>query len=254
MQTVREYINYWLKGRNRHGVHSPFIYHFNDHCLRITVPEKVTKNYHDYIKNLKKIGLVKQSFFSKTKRIRRIDGSRNGSRDWVPFKYLKLMYRITYCYIPKRAVCFGDTSGLFTYMLKQANKHTTIDHIALDHSKQPNLATVFPQELQKGLRFHQKKSEGFFASPQQDVLVDLIFIDGRHSIETIDLIMDSLKPYLHDETIFLIYGIRACSSIREKWEEWIRSKAFNVTIDLFQMGVMVPRKHQAKEHFTIRYR
>jgi predicted O-methyltransferase YrrM len=253
MRIVREYINYWLKGRNRHGVHSPFVYYFNDHCLRIVVPKKVKENYDNYISALKKIGIEKPSSYAKTNTNRPNDSSFLRSRSRISFKYLKLMYRITCCYNPKRAVCFGDNSGLFASMLKQANKQTEIDHIARDSSNQPNLATVFPQEWQESVRFHQKKSEVFFATLKQDGLFDLVFIDGRQNMQTIDLIIDSVKPHTHDETIFLIYGIREDPSIRKKWEEWSSREAFNVTIDLFQMGVIVPRKHQAKEHFTIRF-
>ena len=254
MRMVGEYINYWLKGRNRHGVHSPFIYRFNDYCLRIDVPKRVKEEFKNYVRSLKENGKERQSFSLKSNSNKPIEGDDLTGDARIPFKYLKLIYRIAYCYHPKRVVCFRDTFGLFASMFKQANSQTEIDLFTGGTLDQPNLARVFPQEWQERVTIHHRWSEDSFASLEQDALFDMVFIDGRQSVEGIDTILDKVSSFIHDETIFLIYGIREDLLVRKKWKEWSKSKAFHVTIDLFQMGVMVRRKHQAKEHFTIRYR
>jgi hypothetical protein len=37
------------------------------------------------------------------------------------------------------------------------------------------------------------------------------------------------------------------------WEELTKSELFHVSIDLFRIGILTPRKQQAKEHFVFRY-
>jgi hypothetical protein len=37
------------------------------------------------------------------------------------------------------------------------------------------------------------------------------------------------------------------------WEELKKSELFHVSFDLFRMGILTPRKHQAKQHFVFRY-
>ena len=52
VKILREYINYKLNAKGRHGVHSPFVYELLDNCLRIKIPKNVYKRFISYKKQL----------------------------------------------------------------------------------------------------------------------------------------------------------------------------------------------------------
>jgi hypothetical protein len=65
--------------------------------------------------------------------------------------------------------------------------------------------------------------------------------------------MEKLEAYSHNDTFFLLDDIRWSNSMFEAWNQLRQSDKFHVSIDLFRMGILVPRKQQQKEHFVLKY-
>lgn len=252
----REYINYWLKAKNRHGVHSPFVYEFNDKCISLPVSDTAKKKYNDYRKQLladnssieitdfgagsKRLGNLRR-----IKDIARVSGN---SR-----KYAHLIYRIVHHYKPQHMLELGTSLGLGTLMMRLGNPKGDIETVEGCGATHSYTFEHFPQPEKESITFHHSTFTDYIASLDPEVKFDFVFIDGDHRGDKVRAILSSLKRHLHDETIILLDDIRWSFDMQTMWESIVKSENFHVSVDLFKMGMLVPRQHQATEHFVIRY-
>jgi predicted O-methyltransferase YrrM len=79
---------------------------------------------------------------------------------------------------------------------------------------------------------------------------DLIFIDGNHSYEATLRYVKQLRPYLSKNGLMVLDDIYWSKGMTQAWEEL--KPSFNVSIDLFFIGILSQRTEQAKEDFKLR--
>ncbi len=77
-------------------------------------------------------------------------------------------------------------------------------------------------------------------------------MDGHHDGKATLDYMRKLESHSHNDTIFLLDDIRWSDDMFEAWNILLNSEKYNVSIDLFRMGILIPRKQQVKEHFILR--
>jgi predicted O-methyltransferase YrrM len=256
IRLVREYINYWIKGKNRHGVHSPFVFDFNDKCLRTAVPENVRSLYSDYYNQLRNsdqkiivddfgAGSKKLGNKRKVQSIAKISGS--------SAKYANLIYKIVHYYQPGHILELGTSLGLSTLMMRLGNRYAEIDTIEGCRQTLEVTQQQFPTELKEKINFHRSTFDAYLTKTNKPKTYDFIFVDGDHRGESVLKVLDLLNTFIHDETIILLDDIRWTEDMQSMWYALIASGNYHVSIDLFKMGIIVPRKHQATENFVIRY-
>lgn len=256
IRLVREYINYWIKGKNRHGVHSPFVFDFNDKCLRTEVPENIRSLYSNYYNQLRSsdqkitvedfgAGSKKMGDERKVQSIAKISGS--------SAKYANLIYKIVHYYQPDCILELGTSLGLSTLMMRLGNKDAEIDTVEGCSQTLEVTHQKFPTELKKKINFQCSAFDAYLTKTDKFKTYDFIFIDGDHRGESVLKILDLLNPFIHDETIILLDDIRWTADMQTMWNALIATGNYHLSIDLFKMGIIVPRKHQATQNFVIRY-
>lgn len=253
---VLSYIKYLLTAKNRHGIHSPFVYDFNDKCLSEKIndlDEKIIFDYyHKLLKSNQEIvitdlgaGSKKLGKHRKIKDIAKISGSNK--------KYGALLYKIVKHYQPKNIVELGTSLGIGTLYLSLANKAakiTTIEGCPETFLARENL---FPKTEQlKNINFIHKDFNGFLKNNLVQP-IDLIFIDGDHKSSSLFQQIDLIYPYLENDSIVILDDIRWNKDMLFAWNQLSKDKRFHVSIDLFKTGILLKRKQQEKENFLIRY-
>jgi predicted O-methyltransferase YrrM len=91
-----------------------------------------------------------------------------------------------------------------------------------------------------------------FLSQSSNIKYDFVFVDGHHDGEALLKYMESLKVVSHTDTIFLLDDIRWSDSMFAAWNKIVAENNYHLTIDLFRMGLVVPRPQQQKEHFVLK--
>ena len=255
IKILREYINYKLNAKGRHGVHSPFVYGLVDQALRTKSHKNVYKRFKNYKKRLRNdsstinvndlgAGSKKLSKQRKIQDIARISGS---SR-----KYGKLLFKLVNHYEPKTILELGTSLGLGTFMLVNGNPKSKI--ITIEGCRQ---TSAIAQKMHK--KFESKNVEfvvNDFASYLKHYSgskFDFIFIDGDHRGDKLIKTLDQLNDHIHDETILFLDDIRWSKDMLKTWNDLTLDERYHLSIDFFQMGLLMPRKHQEKEHFVIDY-
>jgi predicted O-methyltransferase YrrM len=249
-----EIIKYFVLSKGRHGIHSPFVYDFIDKCLKTKLKEDFLIERADLfsvIKQSKEIITV-QDFGAgskKLKKFRKISSLFKTSSS--KGKYADLLYRIADYYKPNSILEFGTSLGIGTIHLQKGNpssKITTIEACnetrsqALKHFESFNLSINSVNSTFQD-----------YLNDQNIEKFDLIFVDGHHDGAALQRYIEQLEKNSHNETMYILDDIRWSSSMFEAWKQLIQSEKFHVTIDLFRVGIIIPRKQQKKQHFVIRY-
>lgn len=254
MNFFSEYIKYLFNAQGRHGIHSPFVYDFVDNCLKIKKEEQFTKRHLSLIKSLKNntttIKVVDAGAGSrKMNADRRVQAIlKNASSKGV---YADLLYQLSAHYQPKRTLELGTSLAMGTALLAAGNpkgKVTSIDACG-------NTLEFAQNNLFKlGIENVEIVNDTFlsYLSFADKLTFDLVYVDGHHQGEALKNYMHLLEDWTHPDTIFILDDIRWSKDMFAAWNELKSSGKYHLSLDLFRMGILVPRPQQEKQHFTIK--
>jgi predicted O-methyltransferase YrrM len=252
MNMIYEYINYLIKSKKRHGIHSPFVYDFTDKCLKIKVDKTTKSNYKkltkQLINNTSKITLKDHGAGSKSSKSKSISSIYQKAS--TKGKYAELLYKISAHYLPKYTLELGTNLGIGTYFLSQGNPFGYVTTIEGD----PSLFSI----AQQNTKHYGSNSDHHHSTFQHylahcTTVFDFIFIDGDHRGAKLLQYLECLHKNMHDSTIILIDDIRWSEDMFNAWKKIIKMDHYHLTMDLFKFGIILKKHTKEKEHFTIRY-
>ncbi len=255
MNLLIQYITYRIKAKGRHGTHSPFIYSFINNCLTTKIDKKFLSQRKKLFKTLKKDPTIIKikDFGAGSKSLgdsRKI--SKIFSTSSSKGKFSLLLYRLSKHYTLKNTLELGTSLGIGTIHLSQGNpegKVTTIEACPNTYSyAQNNFNQLSTTNILSILSTFDD-----FLNTYSGEKFDLVFIDGHHEGNALINYLEKLKVHTHNDTIFILDDIRWSKSMLESWDKIILNPSYNVTIDLFRMGIIIPRNQQKKEHFLIKF-
>lgn len=258
VQPVRSYLEHLVHSSNQHGVHSPFVYDLVTQVIRSNEHGAETKAIEVLRARLKRdkreiavndLGAGSRVHKSASRSIKSIVISASLSK-----KDGEFLYRCVRYFKAENILELGTNLGLGTaYMALAANGNAKVNTIegcealmaqAQTNFKELGLENIIPYV-------------GSFQERMPEVLkkmgrVDLLVIDGDHRYEpTLDYLKMAL-PYLHGNSLVLLDDIHWSEGMEKAWQEIQEMPEFNVTIDLYHVGLAFKRPNQAKEHFRIR--
>jgi predicted O-methyltransferase YrrM len=250
-----EYIKYTCKAKRRHGIHSPFIYDLTDNCFRLSVSsefESALTLLDSKLKNTEEqidihdfgVGSKKLNNRRKVQDIYKTSSSKG--------KYGKMLHQLVQHFKPKNVLEFGTSLGIGTICMASGNKESHITTV----EGCPNTHALALKNIQNsGFENITSINSTFsdFLKDHNSEKYDMVFIDGHHDGVALMQYLSQLKPFTHNETLFILDDIRWSQSMLSAWNEIKNSQDYCVTVDLFRMGIISPRIGvQEKEHFTIR--
>lgn len=256
MNILIKYIKYRIQAKNRHGIHSPFVYAFSSECAQLKIDnnfQRIRKTLFSQLKkNKKEISITDFGAGSK-----RLSSQRTISKIFTNCsskgKYGLLLYKIAKHYQPKTILEFGTSIGIgsihFSFGAPSA-KITTIEacnntcEVAKSHFKSLGISNI---------NAINDTFQNFLINYKEEKF-DLVFIDGHHDGTALLNYLQELEQFTHQDTIFILDDIQWSPSMNLAWEHIKKSEKYHVTIDLFRMALITPRKQQEKEHFTLRFR
>jgi predicted O-methyltransferase YrrM len=252
---VPEYIKYQWNARGRHGAHSPFLYDLVDVCLRIPLDKEdlaITQGLVHCLKSDNRsiqiidagAGSRKLGAERKVTSILAVSSSKG--------KYAKLLYRLARHYQPKRILEFGTSLGVGTVHLSLAAPKADIVTVEACPETQKIAKEQFDRLNMNNISPILSTFQQFIESYQGE-LFDMVFVDGHHDGKALLNYMNQLKAITHNDTIFVLDDIRWSDSMKEAFDTIVDSSNFHVSMDLFRVGIVVPRQQQDKEHFVVRY-
>ena len=254
MNFFSEYIKYLFNAQGRHGIHSPFVYDFVDNCLKIKKEAIFCEKHLSLVKSLKNnttaIHVIDAGAGSRKMNSERSVKTllKNASSKGV---YADLLYQLSVHYQPLHTLELGTSLGMGTSLLASGNpkgKVTSIDACG------NTLKIAENNFITLGIENVEIVNDTFlsYLSYADKRSYDLVYVDGHHQGEALKNYMQLLEEWTHSNTIFILDDIRWSTDMFAAWNELKSSNKYNLSLDLFRMGILVPRPQQEKQHFTIK--
>jgi len=248
-----KYIKYRIQAKNRHGIHSPFVYSFSNECTQLKVDndfQRIRKTLFSQLKkNKKEISITDFGAGSK-----RLSSQRTISKIFTTCsskgKYGLLLYKIARHYQPKTILEFGTSIGIGSIHFSFGAPLSTITTVEACHNTYEVARSHFKS---LGISNINAINDTFqnFLKHYNGQKFDLVFIDGHHDGVALKNYLELLNPHTHNDTLFILDDIRWSNSMFEAWKELCASQDYHVTMDLFRMGIILKRSQQVKEHFVV---
>jgi predicted O-methyltransferase YrrM len=250
-----EYIKYQFKARGKHGTHSPFVYNLVNECLTTKIDKNFISDRKKLFKSLKRnqeeITITDYGVGSKKLGLnRKVSAIFNASSS--KGRYGNLLYRLSSHYHPATILELGTSLGIGSLHLINGNKASKLITVEGCPETQQKAAKNFQfmgiESIQSELNTFQN-----YLTHYRGVPFDMVFIDGHHDGEALIEYLKLLTPFTHNDTLFLLDDIRWNDSMLRAWSSLIEDPHYHVSLDLFRMGIILPRHQQQKEHFTLRF-
>jgi predicted O-methyltransferase YrrM len=82
--------------------------------------------------------------------------------------------------------------------------------------------------------------------------LDFIFVDANHRKAPTLSYFEICLPKVHENSIMIFDDIYWSKEMTEAWEQIKQHPSVGISIDLFQFGIVLFRKTQAKQHFVLK--
>ena len=253
---INSFIKFLFKSKNKHGIHSPFVYNLISDCFYDTAPKKWYEQFEIYrtslLKNKNTIIIEDFGAGSKLLQNNKRQISKIAKNAGISKKRAQLLGRFASYFDAENILEIGTSLGIATASLSLANpeaKITTLEGCQ-------NTAEIAKDSFKKFQLNNVTVVIGNFSNTLDESLdnnmYDLIFFDGNHQKEATIHYFEQCLQHMHNDSVFIFDDIYWSKGMQEAWQHIKEHPKVTISIDTFNWGIVFFRKEQKKQHFTIR--
>jgi predicted O-methyltransferase YrrM len=257
LRFAKDYLLHRLRGKSRHGLHSPFVYRLVDEVIYDFSVKKV----YDQIESIRvelfsdnqmitvtDLGAGSLVNNNRQKKVR--DIAHNALK---PPKLAQLLYRLVNDLRPRNMIELGTCLGITSLYLKNAAPDARL--FTLEGC--PETAGIAASVFKKANINDIKQITGNFDDALPGVInsldrLDFVFVDGNHQKDATLNYFEWCLPKVHENTLLIFDDIYWSEGMKEAWNMIKSHPRVTVTIDLFWIGLVYFKKGQVKEDFQIK--
>ena len=254
---AKDYLLHRLRGKSRHGLHSPFVYRLVDEVIYDFNGKKVYDEVEairaellsdNRVITVTDLGAGSHVNNNRQKRIG--DIAKNALK---PPKLAQLLYRLVSDLKPTNMVELGTCLGTTSLYLKKAAPDAKL--YTLEGC--PETAGIAAEVFKKAGINDINLITGNFDNTLYGVInsldkLDFVFVDGNHQKEATLKYFEWCLPKVHENTLLIFDDIYWSEGMKEAWEIIKAHPQVTITIDLFWIGLVYFKDGQAKEDFVIK--
>ncbi len=252
---AKSYIKFIRLSKNKHGVHSPFVFGLVTRCFNDKTKyleygtlksfRKSLKSDHSLIQ-MKDFGEGSRIFKGNSRKVSEIAKVAGMSK-----KRQKLLFRLGLYFKSENILEFGTSLGLGSIALAISNEFSDVNTVEGCPNTLQKAEEYFQKFGLKNITTHEKTFLKFLSKDTSEKY-DLIFVDGDHNGERTLSYFHSLLEHVHNDSVIIFDDIYWSESMTDTWQKIINHEKVTVSIDTFQWGLVFFRKEQEKQHFVIR--
>ncbi len=255
---AKDYLLHRLRGKSRHGLHSPFVYRLVDEVIY----DLHNKGIYNEIESIR-AGLLSDnqvitvtdlgagSHVNNNRQKKISDIAQNALK---PPKLAQLLYRLAADLQPRNMIELGTCLGTTSLYLKNAAPKARL--FTLEGC--PETAKMANGVFKKAGINDIQQVTGNFDDTLPGLIdgldqLDFVFVDGNHQKEATLKYFEWCLPKVHENTLLIFDDIYWSEGMKEAWEIIKAHPQVTITIDLFWIGLVYFKTGQVKEDFLIRY-
>lgn len=239
--------------RKGYGIHSPFVFN-----LITKVINERCSYYRFYdIELLRKQLLFREELITypdrqQKGRLRRRTIGEIVKREAIRPKHGALLFRLANHFKSRNIIQLGPSMGLSTlYLTSYAPE---LRCIALESVSE--FAAIARIALEKEGKSPVDLRTGSYVDLLPQALVDLgkvdfVFFNTLYEQQNNLWLFNECMKYVHEDTVFVLEGIKASRKMRELWQEICVRPDVTVTVDLYSMGLVFFNKKLHKRNYIV---
>lgn len=249
--TSLQYFKYLRKAVGPHALHSPFVFDLFNKAINPSGKFRL-KEIEAKRKSLRKDHQLIEVTDFKTNRTERKTVSSLAKSSLSLPKFSSFMHLLSIYLDSKSILETGTSLGINTLYLASA--------------KDKKVSTVEGSAILRQLAessFQSLKYENITVEPGDVNTVlpailakcnpDLIFLDADHRGKSVLKHISELMRMKDAPACIVIHDINWSKDMNDTWQQLMKDERFPLTIDIFQAGLLFPRRNIEKQHFTLRF-
>ncbi|MEZ5174398.1 MAG: class I SAM-dependent methyltransferase [Bacteroidia bacterium] len=248
------YLQYVLKVKNMHRVHSPFMFSLYQDVIRNTRQYYIFEEIEEERKRLLQDSelLSNNDPGAGSRGVKPRTVSEIAAVSLVRPAYGRMLFKLVQHFQYKNMLELGTSLGISGAYLAAAAADANLITIEGREEISRKAAETFGR---LGLR-NITQIQGLFENTLETALqqlknVDLVYLDGDHRGEAVKQHVKTILPFLSKNALIVVDDIRWSPSMWQAWQELKKMPEFEVTADLLRMGLLFKRPGQASEDFTL---
>ena len=257
LRFAKDYLLHRLKAKNRHGVHSPFVYHLVDQVIydfeHKIVYEEIESHRKNLINDNRIITITDLGAGSRVNNNRQKKISQIAKNALKPPKLAQLLYRLAAWLKPGNIIELGTCLGITTLYLQQASPKAKVYTM----EGCPETAGIAAKTFKAAKADKVELITGNFNNTLPAVIkdmdkLDFAFIDGNHQKEATQKYFEWCLPKVHEDTLLIFDDIYWSGGMKEAWKMIKAHPKVTVTVDLFWIGLVFFKPGRVKEDFLVK--
>jgi len=253
---LRAYFRYWKKAINAHGIHSPFVFTLYNEVIASDQEYYAFEEIEQLRNELRTNGAVidltdlgaGSALTSQNKRTVASLASRSACS---PAKG-RLLFKLVNFIQPDYIVELGTSLGIGSLYLHSAKRKANFYTLEGD----AQLAKIALQNFQK-----QQTNINLIVGNINDTLptllkdlpaFDFVFFDANHRYAPTIQYFELCLSKVHENTVFVFDDIYWSKEMEKAWQTIHANPHVQLSIDLFDVGIVFFRKNQPKQHFILK--
>lgn len=255
-----KYLNYLIKARTAHGVHSPFVYKFitelletkNDAYYKFNELDKLRK---ELLRNQTEIKITDFGVGSKVFKGNKRKISDIAKHGISQKKFSELYFKMINFCNAEYIVELGTSIGLNTLYLAKANSKAKIFTLEGCPALCEFASSLFKKHLAANITLFKGNFDNEFPKLLNTIpKLDLLYVDGNHQYEATKKYFEMALSKKLEQSVFIFDDINWNEDMKKAWDEIKNHPQVTLSLDLFYVGVIFFRKEQKeKEHFILKY-
>lgn len=258
LRLLKDYLTYFFKSSNQHGVHSPYVFDFYNNVIKDRTPFYAFLDIESIRSMLllskQEIEITDFGAGSKltTSNKRKISSIvKNVAKS--P-KYGQLLFRLVNRIKPNTILEIGTSLGISTMYLAAPSKKNKVITIEGCPRVSKIAAINFKKIGFENIMLHT----GNFNDVLPDIMakesvLDFVFFDGNHTKKATITYFNWCLEKANEQSVFVFDDIYWSEEMKCAWEEIKAHPKVTTTIDLFFLGIVFFNSELSKEHFILRF-
>lgn len=257
MRIALDYIAFLIKSKNRHGVHSPFVFELNEKILNsyIQVPleTKIEALRNRFLNDNSLVdeldfGAKKNSLVSNKKSISSI-----AKRTLKPKRQANFIARLAKYNQSKVIIELGTSLGISAAYLAATNPDATIYSIdASPTAIEKANEVIMELDLKNLILILSDFDTALTKLEVPEKGYDFVFIDGNHTLEATLNYFEYFSSKLSTNGLILFDDIYWSVSMKLAWDKIKNDSRTSLSIDFFYFGLISFSNRFSKENFRLR--
>ncbi len=247
---ITSYIRYWLNAKGSHSLHSPFLFDLYRDVFKYastSIVSEIEDLRNTLLRNDEPIDVI--DFKTGRTRLRTIGSVARTSLSRPMFSnFLRLL--CSHLKI-KIALETGTSLGINALYLSLGSHIKKV--VSIEGS---NIIYQLAKHTTSKYRNIQLKSGDLydlFESSLVQYEPELVFLDADHRQSAIEFCLEKIYQHCPKIKCILIHDIYWSADMANAWYDIVQNKNYNLTVDIFQAGIIFPHHPMEKQHFTLRF-